>query len=159
MARPQRRNWLRVLGLILVSLVATVVPLPDPVEPLRPNFVALAVLWLSLSSPRAAGLTLAWAAGLAEDALHGILLGQHALALAVIAYIALKLRFRIRAFPVLHQSTVVLGLLGLHEFILFWIDGLSGHPVTGWTRWVGIFVGAACWPFLAALYGRLVVRR
>ncbi len=156
--RRQQFSWLRVLALIGAALLATVVPLPDLLEPARPNFVALTVLWLCLASLRTTGLAVAWGAGLAEDALHGLLLGQHALALVVIAYIALKLRFRIRVFPALHQSTVVLGLLALHEFIVFWIDGLSGHAVTGWGRWLSVFVGAVCWPFLSALYGRLTLR-
>lgn len=144
--------------LLAVSLALTVVPLPDLVEPLRPNFVALTVLWLCLLSVRATGLLLAWTAGLALDALHGMLLGQNALALVLIAYIALKMRLRIRAFPVLHQSVVVGALLGLNEFLLFWIDGLAGHPVTTWTRWVPVLTGAAIWPFLSAFYTRLAMR-
>lgn len=144
--------------LLAASLAATVVPLPDLVEPLRPNFVALTVLWVCLLSARATGLLLAWMSGLMLDALHGLLLGQNALALVLIAYIALKMRLRIRAFPVLHQSMVVLGLLLLNEFVLFWIDGLAGHPVTAWTRWLPVLTGAATWPFLSAFLTRYAAR-
>jgi rod shape-determining protein MreD len=158
MARRKGINWLALVLLLATSLGATVVPLPDWLAPLRPNFIALAVLWLCLGSIRATGLLVAWGAGLAEDALHGILLGQHALAFVVIAYIALKLRFRIRAFPALHQASVVLLLLALQEFIIFWIDGLAGQPVTDWTRWLAVLTGAALWPVLAALFGRLAIR-
>jgi len=157
-ARRRGANWVLIAILLAVSLALTVVPLPDLVEPLRPNFVALTVLWLCLLSVRATGLLLAWTAGLALDALHGMLLGQNALALVLIAYIALKMRLRIRAFPVLHQSVVVGALLGLNEFLLFWIDGLAGHPVTTWTRWVPVLTGAAIWPFLSAFYTRLAMR-
>jgi rod shape-determining protein MreD len=158
MARRRGKNWQVIAMLLAGSLAATVVPLPDLLEPLRPNFVALTILWLCLLSVRATGLLLAWTAGLALDALHGLLLGQNALALALIAYIALKMRLRIRAFPALHQSAVVGALLGLNEFVLFWIDGLAGHPVTSWTRWVPVLTGAAIWPFLSALYTRLAMR-
>ena len=158
MARRRGKNWPLILLLLAASLLATVVPLPDVVEPLRPNFVALTVLWLCLLSVRTTGLALAWTAGLALDALHGMLLGQNALALALVAYIALKMRLRIRAFPVLHQSVVVGALLALNEFVLFWIDGLAGHPVTTWTRWVAVLTGAAAWPFLSAFYTRLAMR-
>lgn len=152
------KNWPAILLLLAASLAATVVPLPDLVEPLRPNFVALTLLWLCLLSVRTTGLMLAWSAGLALDALHGILLGQNALALVLIAYIALKMRLRIRAFPALHQSAVVCALLALNEFVLFWIDGLAGQPVTDWTRWAPVFTGAAVWPFLSAFYTRLAMR-
>jgi rod shape-determining protein MreD len=157
-ARRRGTNWPMILLLLACSLAATVVPLPDLLEPLRPNFVALTVLWLCLLSVRATGLLLAWTAGLALDALHGLLLGQNALALVLIAYVALKMRLRIRAFPVLHQSAVVGALLGLNEFVLFWIDGLAGHPVTSWTRWVPVLAGAAVWPFISAFYTRLAMR-
>ena len=144
--------------LLAASLTATVVPLPDLLEPLRPNFVALTILWLCLVSVRATGLLLAWMSGLMLDALHGLLLGQNALALVLIAYIALKMRLRIRAFPAIHQASVVFGLLLLNEFVLFWIDGLTGHPVTDWTRWIPVLTGAAAWPFLSAYLTRVAAR-
>lgn len=158
MAQRRSKNWMSVTVVLLASLAATVVPLPDLLEPLRPNFVALTILWLCLLSIRSTGLLLAWCAGLAVDALHGMLLGQNALALVVIAYIALKMRLRIRAFPILHQSVVVFGLLALQEFILFWIDGLAGFPVTDWARWLPVLTGALCWPLLTGLYSRLSIR-
>ena len=158
MARRQGYNWRGIVPLLIGSLVVTVVPLPDWLAPLRPDFMALAVLWLCLFSQRTTGLFVAWTAGLAVDSLSGMLLGQHALALVIIAYIALKLRLRIRAFPVLHQSVVVLGLLWLNEFTLFWVDGVAGHPVTDWLRWAGVLTGAACWPLLTGLYARVAFR-
>jgi len=115
-------------------------------------------LWLCLLSMRATGLTLAWLTGLALDALHGLLLGQNALALVLIAYVALKMRLRIRAFTIPQQSAVVFALLALNEFVLFWIDGLAGHPVTAWTRWLPVLTGAACWPLLSGFYNRLAIR-
>ena len=158
MPRRPGYNWRGILPLLVGSLAATVLPLPDWLAPLRPDFMALAVLWLCLVSPRATGLFVAWSAGLAVDALSGMLLGQHALALVLIAYLALKFRLRIRAFPLLHQTVVVLGLLWLSEFALFWVDGVAGHPVTGWARWAGVLTGAACWPLLTGLYARLALR-
>lgn len=158
MPRKQGYYWRGIVPLLVLSLAATVVPLPDWLAPLRPNFMALAVLWLCLVSLRTTGLFVAWSAGLAVDALSGLLLGQHALALVIIAYVALKLRLRIRAFPVLHQTVVVLGLLALSEFTLFLIDGVAGHPVTDWARWASVLTGAACWPLLTGLYARLALR-
>lgn len=152
-------GWGRVVGLTVLALAASVVPLPDAVELLRPDFVALTVLWFCLLSPRLLGLTYAWCAGLALDAFKGVLLGQHALTLTVIAYLASKLRLQVRAFPPLQQSAVVLALLWLHEFLLFWLDGVAGHPVTDWRRWLSVPVSAACWPLVTAFYARFASRR
>lgn len=149
----------RVIVLTVLALAATVAPLPSFLELFRPDFVALTVLWFCLLSPRLLGLSYGWCAGLALDGFKGVLLGQHALTLTVIAYIASKLRLQIRAFPPLQQSAVILCLLWLHEFLLFWIDGVAGHEVTDWRRWIAVPVGAACWPLLSGFYARFAARR
>ena len=152
-------GWGRVSALTVLALAATVVPLPEMLEPFRPNFVALTVLWFCLLSPRLLGLSYAWIAGLALDGFAGVLLGQHALTLTVIAYVACKLRLQIRAFPLLQQSAVILALLWLNEFLLFWIDGVAGHAITDWRRWISVPVSAAFWPLIAGLYARYASRR
>ena len=152
-------GWGRVVALTVLALVATVLPLPELLEPFRPNFVALTVLWFCLLSPRLLGLSYAWIAGLALDGFAGVLLGQHALTLTVIAYVACKLRLQIRAFPPLQQSAVILALLWLNEFLLFWIDGVAGHAITDWRRWISVPVSAAFWPLVAGLYARYAARR
>lgn len=152
-------GWGRVVGLTVLALAASVVPLPDVIELFRPDFVALTVLWFCLLSPRLLGLTYAWGAGLALDGFKGVLLGQHALTLTIIAYLASKLRLQVRAFPPLQQSAVILALLWLHEFLLFWLDGVAGHPVTDWRRWLSVPVSAACWPLVTAFYARFASRR
>ena len=65
MMRGSRTNfgWGRVVGLTVFALAASVAPLPSFLEPYRPNFVALTVLWFCLLSPRLLGLTYAWCAG------------------------------------------------------------------------------------------------
>jgi rod shape-determining protein MreD len=65
----------------------------------------------------------------------------------------------VRAFPPLQQTAVILALLWLNEFLLFWIDGVAGHPVTDWRRWLAVPAGAACWPLIAGLYTRFAARR
>ncbi len=152
-------GWGRVIGLTVLALAATVVPLPEWLEPYRPNFVALTVLWFCLLSPRLLGLSYAWCAGLALDGFQGVLLGQHALTLTVIAYLAAKFRLQIRAFPPLQQSAVILALLWVNEFLLFWIDGVAGHPVTDWRRWLSVPISAAFWPLLAGFFARFASRR
>jgi rod shape-determining protein MreD len=152
-------GWGRVVGLTMLALAASVAPLPSILEPYRPNFVALTVLWFCLLSPRLLGLAYAWCAGLALDGFLGVLLGQHALTLTCIAYVAAKFRLQIRAFPPLQQSAVILALLWLNEFLLFWIDGVAGHPVTDWRRWLSVPVSAACWPLLTVIYARFASRR
>ncbi|HET7134120.1 MAG TPA: rod shape-determining protein MreD, partial [Gammaproteobacteria bacterium] len=83
--------------------------------------------------------------GLALDALTGALLGQHALALLVVVYIAERFHLRLRVFPVSQLALTVLVLLGLYEFILFWIDGVADRTVPLIERWAPPLVGTLAW--------------
>jgi rod shape-determining protein MreD len=159
MNRNRGPSRLAVVIAVLLSLLLTVVPLPHWLELLRPDLVALTVLWLCILAPRTAGLFFAFTCGLMVDAFNGVVLGQHALALLLIAYVALRFHLRIRMFPLSQQALTVLSLLWLYEFVLFWIDGVTGHPVTDCGRWIRVLTGAALWPLIAGLYGRWLARR
>jgi len=104
--------------------------------------------------PRAGGLTLGWIAGLALDIFQGSVLGQHALALTLVTYIAVREHQKIRSKPVFQQSLIVMGLLFIYEFVVFAIDGWTGHVLYGPLRWLQILTGAILWPLAAALLGR-----
>ena len=139
----------------LVALALSVVPLPAPVDAFRPDFLVLVVFYWSIESPRAGGLALAFASGLALDVTRGVVLGQHALALTLMAAWATHLRLRLRVFSVLSQSLTIFALLTGYQFVLFWIDGATGNPVTTFSRWLAPVIGAFLWPLLVALLGKL----
>ena len=80
----------------LVALALAVMPLPAPVDAFRPDFLVLVVFYWSIESPRAGGLALAFVSGLALDVIRGVVLGQHALALTLMAAWATHLRLRLR---------------------------------------------------------------
>jgi rod shape-determining protein MreD len=132
-----------------------IVPLPDTIDAFRPDFLVLVVFYWSIESPRAGGLTLAFAAGLALDVIKGVVLGQHALALVLMAAWATHLRLRLRVFSVLSQSLTIFALLTGYQFILFWVDGATGNPVTTFSRWLAPVIGALIWPLLAGSLSRL----
>ncbi len=135
----------------LFALVFTVLPLPVWLDVLRPAFLVLTVLYWSINAPRAGGIGLGFACGLMLDVFQGPVLGEHALALAIIAYIAGREHQRIRSKPAFQQSLLVfLGLL-IYEFVLFAIDGWTGHPVTSPLRWLHCLTGALVWPLVAAV--------
>ena len=142
----------------IVALVLTGLPLPWTLDVLRPDLLLLVVIWFALMRPHSAGLLYAWCAGLVLDAFRGIVLGENALAFVMIAYLVHRLHLRVRMFPIRQQSLVVMSLLWLYQFTLFWIDGVSGHPLTDWIRWVPVITGALVWPLVTGLMGRLVAR-
>ena len=46
-------------------------------------------------------------------------------------------------------------LLTAYQFVLFWIDGATGNPVTNFSRWLAPVIGGLIWPVLAETMGRL----
>ena len=142
----------------LLALVLSAVPLPHVLDLARPDFLLLVVIWFAVMAPRAGGLLFAWCAGLMLDAFRGLVLGENALAFVAVAYLAHRLHLRVRMFPLMHQSLVVMSLLWVYQFTLFWIDGVTGHPLTDWARWLPVVTGALLWPVFNGLMGRITVR-
>jgi rod shape-determining protein MreD len=142
---------MRLLLTAVVALILTVLPLPHWLDVARPAFLVLTVLYWSVNAPRAGGLAFGFFAGLMLDVFQGPVLGEHALALSLITYIAVREHQRIRSKPAIQQALIVLAALLMYEVVLFMIDGWTGHPVTSPLRWVHPFTGAVIWPVAAPI--------
>ena len=135
----------------LVALILTVLPLPHWLDVVRPAFLVLTVLYWSVNAPRAGGLAIGFFAGLMLDVFQGPVLGEHALALSLVTYIAVREHQRLRSKPAIQQAMIVFAFLVVYEIVLFMIDGWTGHPVTSPLRWVHPVSGALIWPPAAAI--------
>ena len=153
MAAVRRQWWMSTLSLVATLALATM-PLPDAVAPFRPDWVAVVLLYWSLMAPRHFSLLTAFWVGIALDTLSGALLGQNALALLVVVYLAEKFYLRLRVFPLSQLAITVLLLLGLYEFVLFWIDGIAGRTVPLVERWVPPLTGTLVWVAMYMLFDR-----
>jgi len=153
-----RQPHLTLLALSLAALLLCGLPLPRALAALRPDLLLLVVIWFALMKPRTGGLLYAWFAGLSLDAFRGLVLGQNALAFVMIAYLVHRFHLRVRMFPLMHQSLVVMSLLWIYQFTLFWVDGVTGHPLTDWARWLPVLTGALLWPPFTGLMGRITAR-
>ncbi len=147
-------NWFVPALSLALTLALGVVPLPESVESLRPDWMAVVLLYWSLMSPRKLSLLTAFWMGLAVDTLSGALLGQNALALLVIVYLADRFHLRLRVFPISQLALTVLVLLGLYEFVLFWIDGIAGRTVPLTERWVPPLTGTLVWLVMLFVFHR-----
>lgn len=132
----------------LAALVLTVVPLPDWLRPVRPDWVGLVLIYWCLALPDRVGVVTGWFSGLLVDLLTGTLLGQHAMALAVIAWLTLRLHQRIRLFPVWQQALIILVLLVLHQLLALWVDRFIGRPGPPWYYWTPSLLGMLLWPLI-----------
>jgi rod shape-determining protein MreD len=149
----------RLLISAFVALLLTVLPLPPWLDVLRPAFLVLAVLYWSINAPRTGGIALGFFAGLALDVFQGPVLGEHALALTLVSYIAVREHQRIRSKPAIQQALIVFAALIVYEIVLFTIDGWTGRAVTTPLRWVHTLSGALIWPPAAAVLAYAAGRR
>jgi len=154
LAEYEREPRGRMIFTSLVALTLQALTLPYWLAVIRPQFLVLVVLFWSVNAPRAGGLTLGLLAGLALDVFQGSVLGEHGIALSLITYIAVREHQRIRSKPVLQQALMVPVALALYEFVVFAIDGWTGHPITNPLRWVHVATGAIIWPLVSIVLSR-----
>lgn len=147
--RVSRR--LPILITIVVALMLAIAPLPDWASSFRPNWVALALIYWSMNLPRTYSIGHAWLLGIVLDVAHGTLLGQHALALTFIVYLTIKFHLRLRLYPVSQMALTIIPLLGLYEFLLFWINGVIGIHAPLTTYWGPVLTSALLWPLVTLI--------
>jgi rod shape-determining protein MreD len=145
----------RILVTVIVGLALSVLPLPQWLAAVRPAFLVLTVMYWSIAAPRTGGIALGFFSGLALDVFRGAVLGQNALALGAITYVAVREHQKIRLKPAFQQALIMLGALVAYEFILFAIDGWTGHPNTSPLRWIHALTGALIWPLATAVLDRV----
>jgi len=143
-----------ILVTIAVALLLTLVPLPALIDPLRPYWVALVLIYWCLETQGLISLGLAFVAGLVLDLLTGSLLGLHALSLVVLVYLVTRFRARIRFFTPWQQALSVLALLVNDRIIVLWVMSLRGEPLPSIDYWAAPVVGTALWPWLFLLLDR-----
>ena len=147
MSRHRDSNWVY-SGSIALALLLSLLPLPVSMGPLKPFWLGIVVIYWALESPERMGLGRAFALGIAGDLLTGGLLGEQSLRLVAIAFIVLRLRSRMRFFPMMQQSLAVAALLMNDRLLLLVLRAFAGEAHAGWTWWVSPLVGMLVWPWL-----------
>lgn len=139
------RPWFIVATLVL-ALVGNLLPVSGVALALKPDFVALLLLYWCIQEPRYVGVAVAWWIGLLMDVGDGTLFGQHALAYAFLAYAADYFRRRVLRFPLWQQAVQVAVLLGLCAALVLLVRYVGGASLPRWTYAVPPLAGALLWP-------------
>jgi len=153
MARPQRL-W-PVLVTFLVAIALEITPLPEALQAIRPPLPTMVLIYWILMWPERFGLLAGFALGIVLDILHGQLLGQNALALSAVSYMAVRFHLQIRIFPLWQMTMTVLALLTLMASLLFVVEGIAGLGILGLGRWPQVVTGTLLWPPVMALLDRV----
>jgi rod shape-determining protein MreD len=146
-----------VLASLILAMALRIAPWPPPWFLGNPDWVLLFLVYWAMAVPERVGVGYAWCVGLFSDVLTGRMLGQHALAYAVVVYACARSHRRLRLYPVYQQMFSVLMLLLLDQLLIFWTQDTKAAGAMGMGYWLPAFVGALVWP--AILLGLRRVRR
>lgn len=147
MSHGAQGRWV-ILFSLFVALMLTVWPLPDAIRPFWPAWCALVLVYWCMALPHRVNVGTFWLIGILLDVLKGALFGEHALALAVLAFATTRWHLQVRVFPVSQQILVVALLLATYEFALFWIRGIAGVGQPVFYSIAPVVTGALVWPWL-----------
>lgn len=145
-------GWPAALSALFLALVLTALPVPEVLAKGRPALVPLVMVYLCLSTPQRFGIFWAFALGLLLDVTYSTALGQHGLAMGVLAYVCLKLRGTIHLFPMFQQLLALIPIWAGYQGLLLWLDGVVGQSIDPSWRWIPALTTSLCWPLIAGYF-------
>lgn len=112
---------------LLIAAWVSLLPWPDRLSFFRPEWLGLVLIYWVIALPYRIGVFWGFFTGLFQDVLSGAVLGQHALAFAVVAWLAQAAHKRLRVFPPLQQSLVVFLLVGVAIMVSYLVQDAAGR--------------------------------
>ena len=145
------RSWFVVFITLVAALILMLLPMPEWILWWRPAWVLLVLIYWAMTMPYRVNVGMAWFTGLVLDLLNGTLLGEHALAFAVVIYFVSRMHIRLMMYPMLQQGISVLFFVLLYQFILYCIQGFIGDLPSSHLYWMSSVTSMLLWPWLYVL--------
>lgn len=147
-----------VVASLLAGLLVNWLPWQGVWLALRPDFLALVLLYWCTHKPHRIGIGIAWIAGIFADVADASLFGQHALAYAILAFGGIVLHRRVQMFDLRQQTLQVFPLLlsayAAYAAAHWWI-----HGFVAWEYFLGCVTSTLMWPPLTLLLQSLRHKR
>ncbi len=118
---------LRLFIAALLALALTILPLPELLLGLRPAWVLLFVLYLQFFLPNYFNIISLLIIGLVLDVLLSTVLGEHAFALSLVAWLASSKARRFRLFTIGQQMALIGFFSLLYQMVILIIDASLGY--------------------------------
>ncbi|MBI5428890.1 MAG: rod shape-determining protein MreD [Nitrosomonadales bacterium] len=143
---------------VFVALLLNGLPWEGVWLVLRPDFVAVVMLYWCTHKPLRVGIGLSWAVGVFADVADASLFGQHALAYTLLGFGGVMLHRRLQMFDLRQQTTQVFGILALTYAayaLVHW--QMSGSMV--WSYFIGCLTSTLLWAPLSVTFQAMRQRR
>lgn len=142
-----------------IAILLSIAPLfPNSLEPFKPQWVPLTLIFWIMYLPLSIGIFFAWMLGLFCDIAQGTLLGEHALAFSVLAFVTNQFQRRLILYSLLQQAFVIFLLIGMVLLIIFWVQVWASLPPMSITYWGSAFTSAFIWPICNYWFGLKLFR-
>src|SRR5687768_12120928 len=110
-------NFLILIISIIMALILNLIPMPENLKWLKPNFIALVILYWVIFTPGTFGLYFTFIVGICIDLLTNNLLGSTSLTLLPMVFLGDMFNYRFRAFNLWQQLLVIFSALGITQLI------------------------------------------
>jgi rod shape-determining protein MreD len=140
-----------ILSSVLIALFLNGLPWEGIALALRPDFVALVMLYWCTHKPLRVGIGMSWAVGILADVSDASLFGQHALAYTVLAFGGVVLHRRLQMFDLRQQTIQVFGIFAATYAVYALVNWqVNGYVV--WTYFLGCLTSTLLWMPLSIMF-------
>lgn len=144
---------------VVLALLFALLPGPGWFLAVKPMVLALVLIYFAMEQPEHVGVGTAFLIGLGADLLAGPMLGDQALRCAVLVYLVLRFRQRLRFFPLAQQTAAVLALLANDRVLTLWIQFIAGFPLPAADQSLDLLSTTLMWPWLFLTLDRVRYRQ
>ncbi len=138
-----------IVSSLFAALALELLPLGR--APVRPDLLALVLVFWSVHQPLRVGIGVAFMFGLVMDVDQGALLGQHALAYTLLSFFATMIHRRLLWFTLASQAVQILPLFVASHLVSLVVRMASGGMFPGWELLLAPVIEALLWPLVTFL--------
>ncbi len=132
---------------LVVAAMLQLIPLPDSFSDARPLWLPMTVLFWNITAPSWFNIGSSWLVGIFLDLLTGSLLGQHALAMVAMSYIAIRFYKQYRLYSVAQRLLLAGSALLVWQLIDNWIWRIDGQTPGATQIWLPLLTSLLLWPW------------
>jgi rod shape-determining protein MreD len=145
--QPHNQTWVVVFSFTM-AMMLEMLPLPLWAMFWQPDWIALVLIYWALALPKRIGVLVGWHIGILQDVITDSLLGQHAMTLAIQAFLAISYNRQVRLFPLWQQALGIFSLIFFAQVWFIWIRGITGQVESDWRFIYPAFSSMLLWPWI-----------
>lgn len=135
----------------IVTLLLSIIPLPELISEFRPPWVLLLVLYIEYFLPGNFKLISLLLVGLLLDVLLATVIGEHSFALILVTWLALTKARRFQFFSMMQQIFLIGFFCFLYQSVIIFIAALLGFNYSLLTPLASTGVSMFLWPWIRLL--------